>query len=165
MKKLWKNSKSLKENLQKRLPKLAADYFSAGRVAMAPGTSWHDMHQFRLATKRFRYTLETFRVAYGPGIALRIDALKQIQTYLGDINDYIVTSGMLESMPDTAELRAKLSEKADGKTRKLHSYWLREFDAVGQQDRWVRYLRCYPCRRRPLARAPRPATVILASQP
>jgi CHAD domain-containing protein len=156
MKKLWKNSKTLKLNLQKQLPELTAEYFEAGRIALAAGTSWHDMHQFRLATKRFRYTLETFSAAYGPGLQARIAALKQIQTFLGDINDCIVTGNILEPFPDTADLRATLAEKADSKTRKLRSYWLREFDAAGQQQHWIRYLRGYACRRLP-SRKPPPA--------
>ena len=50
------------------------------------------MHKFRLRTKRFRYTLEMFKDLYGPGMLKRIESLKQVQTYLGDINDCIVTS-------------------------------------------------------------------------
>ena len=63
MKKLWKDSLTLRENLQRRMPKLARQYFDEGREALAPGTDWTEMHQFRLQTKRFRYTLEIFQGA------------------------------------------------------------------------------------------------------
>ena len=66
--KLWKRKQTLRDNLQQRLPALAVDYFEAGRAGLAEGTAWSDMHQFRLATKRFRYTLEIFESAYGPGL-------------------------------------------------------------------------------------------------
>lgn len=152
MKKLWKDTLNFKQNLQRRLPKMAAKYFAAGRGAMSPGTSWNDMHQFRLQTKRFRYTLETFRPAYGPGLERRIEALKRVQTFLGDINDCIVTGNLLADIEGAGELRARLAERADAKTKKLRSFWMREFDAPGQEAAWLRYLRGYVCRRPPAPR-------------
>lgn len=144
MKKLWKPKKTLQQNLHRKLPAMAASYFEAGREAMAPETTWETMHQFRLATKRFRYTLETFREAYGPGLEARIEALRQIQTFLGDINDCIVTSAMVED----DKVRSALSSKAEAKTRKLRSFWAKVFDAPGECDRWTGYLGRYACRRR-----------------
>jgi CHAD domain-containing protein len=161
-KKLWKNSLSLRDNLHRALPVLASEYFTDGRQAMASGTSWHDMHQFRLATKRFRYTLELFRPAYGPGLVRRIDALKKLQTYLGEINDCIIVAGMLNELPGTEELRMSLVEKADAKICKMRSYWLRRLDAPGEERRWMRYLQTYACRRPPVPRTRRIATADLA---
>jgi CHAD domain-containing protein len=152
MKKLWKGRKTLRENLQRRLPQLTRDYYAAGRTALTPGTSWDDMHQFRLASKRFRYTLELFRPAYGPGLEAKIEAIKKIQTYLGDINDCIVTSAMLEKFPATEDIRGKLSAKADDLTTRLRVFWVKRFDAPGQEEMWVRYLTTYVCRRRPAIR-------------
>ena len=113
-KKLWKGKQSLGENLRRRLPELARDYFAAGRVALAPGTTWDEMHQFRLATKRFRYTLESFRDAYGLGLNARIEKLRGVQTFLGDINDLVVTSAMIADQP---EVVSALGTKAEVKTK------------------------------------------------
>ena len=77
---------------------MARQYLDEGRDALAPGTAWKQMHKFRLHTKRFRYTLEILQDLYGPGLRKRIDSLKKVQTYLGDINDCIVTSEMLKDM-------------------------------------------------------------------
>lgn len=146
MKKCWKESLTLQQNLRRRMPKLARQYFDEGRDALAPGTSWKQMHKFRLRTKRFRYTLEIFKDLYGPGLAKRIDSLKKLQTYLGDINDCIVTSQMLKDMDGMSGIREKLMEKADGEMEKLRKFWAATFDAEGAERVWARYLSMYACR-------------------
>ncbi|HYO82403.1 MAG TPA: CHAD domain-containing protein [Bryobacteraceae bacterium] len=141
--KLWKRKDSVRDNLQGKLRKLAAEYFAAGRVALAPGTSWDEMHQFRLATKRFRYTLETFRDAYGPGLGARIEKLRGVQTFLGDINDLVVTASMVA---DNGDVVKALNGKAEAKTVKLRQWWATVFDAQGEERRWCMYLTRYACR-------------------
>lgn len=154
VKKLWKNRKTLRENLQQRLPKMAARYFDEGRTAMKTGTTWDDMHQFRLATKRFRYTLELFRSEYGPGLERRLEDLKHVQTFLGDINDCVVTAAMLQNVPETEAVRAKLESVMASKTKKMRRHWASTFDASGAEQSWTRYLSMYACRS-----VRRPATV------
>jgi CHAD domain-containing protein len=146
MKIRWSDKLTLQQNLRKRMPQLVREYFDEGRDALAPGTRWKQIHKFRLRTKRFRYTLETFRDLYGPGLLKRIDSLKKLQTYLGDANDYVVTSKMLENTEDMAAIREKLKEKADGKMAKLREYWTSTFDAEGAERLWIRYLSIYACR-------------------
>jgi CHAD domain-containing protein len=146
MKKLWKDSLTLQQNLCKRMPKLAREYFDEGRDALAPGTAWKQMHKFRLRTKRFRYTLEIFKDLYGPGMLKRIESLKKVQTYLGEINDCIVTSEMLKDMEGMDEVRGKLTDKADDKIEKLRDFWANTFDAEGAERAWTRYLVTYACR-------------------
>lgn len=147
MKTLWKDSLTLKENLQKRMPKLAKEYFKEGRQALTPGASWEHMHQFRLLTKRFRYTLETFRELYGPGIEKRIESLRKVQTFLGDINDCIVTSTLLAEIGAPEDLQATLSRQADEKTEKLREYWEQTFSKDKAEQVWTQYLVTYACRK------------------
>jgi CHAD domain-containing protein len=153
--KQWKRKQNLRDNVQRRLPVLAAEYFAAGRAGLAEGTTWDQMHQFRLATKRFRYTLEIFRPAYGPGLEARLALLKSIQTHLGDINDLVVTSAMLASVAGAEGTRERLAEKAGKRTATLRKYWTTKFDAPGQYERWIRYLGVYACRPKPLPRTRR----------
>lgn len=148
MKKIWKNKRTLRENLQSYLPAATAEFFSAGREALAPGVSWEQMHAFRLQTKRFRYSLETFRDAYGPALERRIESLRKVQTLLGDINDCIVTSSMLENDPAMETVRGSLADRADRKTSSLRRFWKASFDAPGQCEQWQRYLAHYACRSR-----------------
>ena len=152
-KKLWKKSRSLRENLCKRMPKLVKRYFAAGNAAMAVGTSWEDMHSFRLDTKRFRYTLEIFSDLYGPAIESRIELLKKLQTYLGDINDAVVTASLLETGEQTEAIRAQLAGRAEALTQELRDYWTATFGASGVERRWTQYLVTYAaCRRVPRTR-------------
>jgi CHAD domain-containing protein len=144
--KIWKPDRTLKDNLQRHLPAAAAEYFDAGRSAMAPLTTWEDMHAFRLQTKRFRYTLEVFRDAYGPAQETRIDSLRKLQTFLGDINDCVVTSSMLADAPGTEAAREALARKANAKTEKLRKFWGSQFDAPRQLELWTAYLARYACR-------------------
>jgi CHAD domain-containing protein len=144
--KIWKRDRTLKDNLQRYLPAAAAEYFDAGRSAMAPLTTWEDMHAFRLQTKRFRYTLEAFREAYGPALETRIDSLRKLQTFLGDINDCVVTSSMLADAPGTEAAREALARKAAAKTEKLRRFWRSKFDAPRQLALWKAYLGRYACR-------------------
>jgi CHAD domain-containing protein len=146
MKKQWKDNLTLQQNLRKRLPKLARRYLDEGRDALAPGTGWKQMHKFRLHTKRFRYTLETFQELYGPGLLKRIESLKKVQTYLGDFNDCMVTSEMLKDMEGLDDVRAKLKKKADDRLAKLRDFWADTFDAEGAESLWTRYLVIYACR-------------------
>lgn len=155
MKKLWKDHLTLQQNLRRRMPKLARQYFDEGRDALAPGTAWTDMHKFRLRTKRFRYTLEIFKDLYGPGMLKRIESLKQVQTYLGDINDCIMTSELIKGMEGMEDIRAKLQKKAEKKTSQLQDFWAETFDAEGAERVWTRYLVIYACRPSRSASQPR----------
>jgi CHAD domain-containing protein len=146
VKKIWKLDRTLKDNLQRYLPLAVTEYFDAGRLAMAPHTTWEDMHAFRLQTKRFRYTLEVFRDAYGPALETRIDSLRKVQTFLGEINDCVVTSSMLAEVPGTEGVREALARRAAAKTEKLRRFWTRTLDASRQLELWKAYLGRYACR-------------------
>ena len=166
--KRWKNSAGLRENLQARVPKAAAAWFERGRAALGPDVPWKEMHEFRLRTKRFRYTLELLRPAYGPGLDCKLKSLKKLQDYLGDINDAVVTAELLSAMPDTEDLRQELHVRAEKLTRKLRSYWAETLDASGEEQRWIRYLRQYAARApapkpRSLPAAPDAAVALLAA--
>jgi CHAD domain-containing protein len=119
---------------------MARKYFHRGQHALGAERPWEEIHDFRLATKRFRYTLELFRSQYGPGLDKRIDELKHVQKLLGEANDCLVTSALLEPIPDTEELRARLGVKAESKVQKLRSWWRANLSSELAEQRWVLYL-------------------------
>ncbi len=55
-------------------------------------------HQMRIAAKKLRYTLEIFGSAYGGLLDDTTAAVKQLQTYLGDIHDCDVWEETLETL-------------------------------------------------------------------
>lgn len=142
------------ENSRRQMPGVVAEFFQLGREAAASGGEAVRLHAFRLAAKRFRYTLELFRPLYGPGLDVRIEAVRKIQSMLGDRQDFAVLSARLRNtlMPSDALLEAlrACDDKGRALEERFVAYWRDEFDQAGAEVRWVRYL----MRRPP---APRPA--------
>lgn len=93
----WNDEAPVEEAVRKVLPRIAAKWFRAGEAAMNTGMSWEDMHDFRLLTKRFRYTLEIFRPCFGSSLEERIGLIRTLQTYLGEVNDCVTTEALLPS--------------------------------------------------------------------
>jgi len=77
------------------LPPIADKHFKRGEKAAREKTSPHKLHRFRIATKKFRYTLDLFAPLYGDSINPLAGGLKDIQSLLGDINDFETVSRML----------------------------------------------------------------------
>src|SRR5690348_1049552 len=92
---VWDASKSAEKNASEQLPLLAQEYFLAGRALFQGEPASGVLHRFRLETKRLRYTLELFRSCYGPGLDRRLDALRNIQDFLGELNDCAATQKLV----------------------------------------------------------------------
>jgi len=146
--KLWRGKRSVQANLRRKMPELVEDYFAVGDTALQLGRSWEELHGFRLLTKRFRYTLELLRPAYGRSLDTKIELLRRLQTLLGDMNDSVVTSGMLAEVPRTERIRARLAAKAERLTHELRKLWAEQFAAPARRLGWQRYLVQYACRAR-----------------
>ena len=145
----WKKSVGLRANLQLRVPEIVSAWFADGRAALAEGVSWEQMHAFRLRTKRFRYSLELLRPAYGPGLDRKIKSLKKLQDYLGEINDAVVTEELIRDLPKSAKAQEELKEKATKLGKRLRAHWQEHFEPPLEEQRWIRYLRQYAARANP----------------
>jgi CHAD domain-containing protein len=134
----WDAAATAGENAAAHLPGLARRYFRNGRTSLLRRPSPSTLHRFRLETKRFRYTLELFRLCYGPGLDLRLEKLREIQVHLGEISDCSATIELLgrADRPFAALLKRRMAAK----TGALHSYWQETFDAAGQETWWTQYL-------------------------
>jgi CHAD domain-containing protein len=138
-KKLWKSSLDVSANVRRTLPKLARTYFKNGDRTFAKDRDWDELHDFRIETKRFRYTLELFSSQYGPGFKDRIEELKQLQDFLGSANDGIVAASLLESIDGTEAVRAELTHKAQVKLKRARSWWRANLGTEASQQRWISY--------------------------
>jgi CHAD domain-containing protein len=136
---VWDAGKSAPKNAARKLPELAGLYFEAGRKLVDANVSPEALHQFRLETKRFRYTLELFKSCYGDGLDERLASLRKVQDLLGEINDCATTQNLLGRKGKN--LTPFLQRRIDRKKRELTRYWHRSFDAAGQQQRWSDYLK------------------------
>ena len=137
----WHDGRTLAENLSRQLPRQARRYFAQGKKALSEDRSWEEMHEFRLISKRFRYTLELFRDVYGPSIESFIEDLKGLQTHLGDVNDAITARDLLKNVPDSEAARKHLARRADKKRDELRAYWSERFAAAGADQLWIDYLK------------------------
>lgn len=73
--------------------------------------SMRALHRLRIAAKKLRYTLE---LAGAP-----TDRVKDLQTRLGDINDYCSARRLLKQIDGTAGLRRALAEEQRKKVRRF----------------------------------------------
>lgn len=158
---VWDPAVSAGENARRALPRLAREFFTLGRAAAGPGAPPAQLHAFRLASKRFRYSLELFLPLYGPHLAECVEQVRRIQSLLGDRQDCVVLSERLRrkgastaALDDTLQ---KLSAEGGALEEKFRRYWQGIFDAPGVEAAWGRYLsRRPPAPRRALQGIPLP---------
>ena len=55
-------------------------------------------HAMRMAVKRLRYTMELFKAIYDGGMDRTIEAIKQVQSLLGDVHDCDVWTAQLDGL-------------------------------------------------------------------
>ncbi len=108
------------ENARRLLPRMLDELFRAGTRAARAGASHETMHQFRLKTKRMRYTLELFESVYGTKAEHLMDWLKSLQEKLGAINDCAMTLQMVKrNRRAAAAVRRLTGERED----EFRTYW------------------------------------------
>jgi CHAD domain-containing protein len=150
----WKRSKTAAANAARVLPPLVEEYFKAGRKAAGGKRSPKQLHKFRIATKRFRYTLEQFRPVYGAVLERRLDPVRDLQSVLGRLHDFQAIGAML---PSHDPLQARLTRSFKKKLREFHGQWT-AFDAAGQLERWQKFLAAGPPQHRSASRKGKPRT-------
>ncbi len=141
----WDDGAGVAENARRNVPPLARAYFRAGRKLTAGEWSADAFHEFRLHTKRLRYTLELFRGCYGPALERYLAALSRVQDHLGTISDCAVTGKLVAGLlgrrsPHRRQFDGLLERRAKAAATQLRRYWRAGFDPPGQERRWVRYL-------------------------
>jgi CHAD domain-containing protein len=141
----WDDTGSAGVNARAQLPAVAGAYFQAGRELLAGSPSPEELHAFRLKTKRLRYTLELFRACYSSTLEQRLDALKGIQTLLGDINDCtaalrVAANALPAKSPQYIKVEKYLQARCKRLSAAFRKHWTETFDAQGREDWWVGYL-------------------------
>jgi CHAD domain-containing protein len=136
----WNPRAASAANARRCLPPLAKAYFVEARSLLAEAEEPAQLHRLRLISKRLRYTLELFRPCYGPGLELRMASLKRVQDLLGDINDAVISAGLIEYLPRSVRMKRYLLEQAARKAMEFRAEWQGRFDAPGQEAWWTGYL-------------------------
>jgi len=110
------------------LPRMAEDFFERGNAASEGRVAAEKLHAFRIASKKFRYTLELFAPLYGPPLNAWLESIKRIQTLLGDINDCVTVAQMLADHKVNA-MTGWLKKRERKKVEEFSACWQQEFGA------------------------------------
>jgi CHAD domain-containing protein len=140
----WNSRASAAANARRALPPLLTDYFAGVRQVLAQDPPPAELHAIRLASKRVRYTVELFRPCYGPGLEVRLAALRRLQQVLGEVNDCAAAERLMQRVmpPSSSRRRVErfLRGRAAAKAAELRREWREVFDAPGREQWWVQYL-------------------------
>jgi CHAD domain-containing protein len=141
----WDEKAGASVNARRKLPDLASKYFVEVRKALRAKPTPAQMHRVRLASKRFRYTLELFKPCYAAGLERRLGELRKLQDILGALNDATASGGMLEKAlsgrtAERARVKEFLEQRMAEKTEEFRRHWSGDFDAPGKESWWVAYL-------------------------
>ena len=138
---------SCAENARRVLPGLAAEYFALGSRLCGGEPCPSELHDFRLAGKRLRYSLELFRDHYDRVVGELLADLRTVQRQLGTITDCMATVALIEyeglsNGKDSRQLIGFLEARQRAHVTEFLGYWKSQFDAPGRAEAWESYLRC-----------------------
>jgi CHAD domain-containing protein len=145
------------------LPPMAKEYFKRGKGAAGANRPADELHAFRIAVKRLRYTLDLFAPLYGPSVNGLRQQLRGVQTLLGAINDCATVRRMVARRGESEKVRAALARRQRRETAEFRRHWAGVFSSAATVRLWVDRLRHVgngaPAPRKPPARsmAARPA--------
>jgi len=143
---------TVEETAMRKLPRMAKEFFDRGRKTAASGSA-EKLHEFRIATKKFRYTLELLAPLYGPTLSARLERIRNMQALLGGINDCATVRQMVSRWSGGAGVDAELRKKQRKQTKEFQRQWTKEFGGPEKIQLWMDYLGGSEDSRRP-ARKP-----------
>lgn len=108
---------------QRVVREMAAGFLRLGKKAASQETSIRQVHRFRIASKKFRYTLELLEPFQGARASPWLNRVKAVQSILGDVNDCETVSRMVLRWNAGGALIAKLEERQKRKLRKFRREW------------------------------------------
>jgi len=118
---------AVEQTARRILPRMAKDFVERGNAASQAKASPEKLHAFRIASKKFRYTLELFAPLYGSTIDTWLESIKGIQTLLGDINDCVTVAEMLADYKGAGATKDWLKKRERRKVEQFSRSWLEEF--------------------------------------
>lgn len=111
------------ETARRILPRDAKRFLQYGAQAARSRASAVELHQFRIAAKKFRYSLELFAELYGPNAAAWLAQLKKTQQVLGAINDCRAVRTLVSSLGSYRNVEAALKKRQARRMSDFRRYW------------------------------------------
>jgi CHAD domain-containing protein len=140
--------RSIHDTAKRTLSGMMQDFFTRGGEAARQKASPEQLHQFRLAAKRLRYTLELFAPLYGPSVNAMLEQIRSVQTYLGAVNDCETVRSMVEAYRDNQGVDAALKRKQRRQTAEFRRRWAETYSHPDTMHRWMRKVNHFAVRRR-----------------
>jgi CHAD domain-containing protein len=140
----------VEESAQRELCRLAKGFFREGSRAAGAHATAGELHEFRIAAKKLRYTLELFQGLYGPAAEEWLVRIRDVQSLLGSINDYRAVRSLVSDLNGDPRIAAALRRKQHRKTEEFRRLWAATFSG-GVARQWIHSLRRPP--RKPIARS------------
>lgn len=113
-----------------KLREVAQTFFAA---EPAEDADWSALHQFRIAGKELRYTMELLAPAFGEELRnAHYPIVEQLQEKLGNINDFIAGGELLKKLRD-ANHSAPVKDQFDSL---VGEYDKSRDDAIGEFRKW-----------------------------
>jgi CHAD domain-containing protein len=123
------------------LPGMAKEFFEGGDQAANVKAEPRELHRFRLASKKFRYTLELFTPLCGTSLNPQLEAMRRVQTLLGDINDLETVRDMLGQYEGAEAVIAWLKKRQRKRLAEFRAHWTTTFAEADQRQSWIDLLK------------------------
>jgi CHAD domain-containing protein len=115
--------------VQPVVDKMSSDFLQFGKLAAKETTSAREVHRFRIACKKFRYTLEVVEPFYGSRLVPWMKHVKALQSVLGNVNDCETVRHMVSDWGAGKGLIAKLRRRQNRELNKFRKIWRETLDA------------------------------------
>jgi CHAD domain-containing protein len=123
------------------LPGMTQDFLERGDEAASVKAHPRELHRFRLASKKFRYTLELFMPLCGTSLNPKLEAIRRVQTLLGDINDFETVRDMLGQYEGAETVIAWLKKRQRKRLVEFREYWATTFAPAEERQSWIDFLK------------------------
>ena len=131
---------AIAKTAQQTLRRMGRDFFARGGEASKASAPAEGLHRFRIATKKFRYTLELFAPLYGPPLADGLASIKRTQSLLGDINDCVTARELVSHYDGGDRLTSRLKKRQGKKAEEFQRRWDEAFGDAKSVRSWIDYL-------------------------
>jgi CHAD domain-containing protein len=129
------------QTARQMLPGMAQDFFERGDEAAGAKAHPRELHRFRLASKKFRYTLELFTPLCGTLLNPKLETIRRVQTLLGDINDFETVREMLGQYEGAETVIAWLKKRQRKRLVEFREYWATAFAPAEGRQSWIDFLK------------------------
>jgi len=123
------------------LPLMAKDFFHIGNEMVAAKAPPAELEEFRIACRKFRYTLELFAPLYAAGYNRWLEKVRKTQVLLGEIRDWSAVEEVVSPFKGGEALTARLKKRQRKQRDEFRLHWRRQFGDPQQVRVWIDSLR------------------------